>query len=126
MCSIYGSIGKNYKNVEKIFSESLHHRGPDDKGIFYDDSANLALGHTRLSIIDLSNHAHQPMEYKDCVLVFNGEIYNYKDIKKELIELGYKFVTNSDTEVVLKAYIEWKEKCLEKFRGMFAFCVYDK
>jgi len=126
MCSIYGTIGKNYKNIEKNFSESLHHRGPDDKGIFYDDSMDLALGHTRLSIIDLSNHAHQPMKDENYTLVFNGEIYNYKDIKKELIELGYKFVTNSDTEVVLKSYIEWREKCLNKFRGMFAFCIYDK
>jgi len=128
MCSIYGTIGKNYKQIEPIFSKHLRHRGPDDSGIFYDDVKRLALGHTRLSIIDLSNNGHQPMidESKNYVLVFNGEVYNYKELKKELESLGYEFKTNSDTEVVLKAYIEWKEKCLEKFRGMFAFCIYDK
>jgi len=128
MCSIYGYIGKNYKQIEPIFSKYLRHRGPDDNGIYYDDAKRLALGHTRLSIIDLSNNAHQPMleESKNYVLVFNGEIYNYQDIKQELESLGFEFKTNSDTEVVLKAYIEWKDKCLEKFRGMFAFCIYDK
>ena len=128
MCSIYGTLGKNYKNIEKIFSKELHHRGPDDRGVYYDEAANLALGHTRLSIIDLSNHAHQPMSSEDekYILVFNGEIYNYQDIKKELISLGYEFCTNSDTEVVLKSYIEYGEECVSYFRGMFAFCVYDK
>jgi len=127
MCSIYGTIGKNYKQIAPMFSKYLHHRGPNDNGIYYDDNKNLALGHNRLSIIDLSNNAHQPMiDENNYVLVFNGEIYNYKEIKKELQTLGYSFKTNSDTEVVLKSFIAWKEKCLEKFRGMFAFCIYDK
>lgn len=126
MCSIYGTIGKNYKKIESIFSKNLHHRGPDDSGVYYEDSKNLALGHTRLSIIDLSNHAHQPMCEEKYSLVFNGEIYNYKEIREELKKLGYMFTTSSDTEVVLKSYMEWKEKCVSHFRGMFSFCIYDK
>lgn len=128
MCSIYGTIGKNYKNIEQVFSKELYHRGPDDSGIYYDDTKSLALGHTRLSIIDLSNHAHQPMynENKNFILVFNGEIYNYQEIRKELISLGHEFHTNSDTEVVLKSNMEFGQDCVSRFRGMFAFCVYDK
>jgi asparagine synthase (glutamine-hydrolysing) len=128
MCSIYGSIGKNYHNIEKLFSKELHHRGPDDSGIFIDENIKLILGHTRLSIIDLSSHAHQPMvdESDNFVLVFNGEIYNYQELKKELEALGHSFSTHSDTEVVLKSYIQWKEISLSKFRGMFAFAIYDK
>ena len=128
MCSIYGTIGKNHKKIEEFFSKELHHRGPDDSGVYYDENASLALGHTRLSIIDLSSHAHQPMTDEDekYILVFNGEIYNYQEIKKELISLGYEFQTNSDTEVVLKSYVEYGEECVGHFRGMFAFCLYDK
>jgi asparagine synthase (glutamine-hydrolysing) len=128
MCGIYGYIGKDYKKIGIVFPEYLRHRGPDDSGVYYDESKKLVLGHTRLSIIDLSNNARQPMldESKNYVIVFNGEIYNYYDIKKELKKLGYTFKTKSDTEVVLKSYIEWKENCLKKFRGMFAFAIYDK
>ncbi|NCO14395.1 MAG: asparagine synthase (glutamine-hydrolyzing) [Thiomicrospira sp.] len=128
MCSIYGSIGKNYKNIEQPFPKELFHRGPDDDGIYYDDRRNLSLGHTRLSIIDLSNQAHQPMSdsNENFVLVFNGEIYNYLELKIQLQKLGHFFKTNSDTEVVLKSYIEWGEECVNNFRGMFAFCIYDK
>jgi asparagine synthase (glutamine-hydrolysing) len=126
MCSIYGSIGKNYKNIEQNFSKALHHRGPDDEGVFYDDDKGIVLGHTRLSIIDLSNQAHQPMLIDNYILVFNGEIYNYQEIKKELQAYGYNFMTNSDTEVVLKSFMHWKEDCVKRFRGMFAFCIYDK
>lgn len=128
MCSIYGTIGRNYKNVEKIFSRELQHRGPDDKGIYYDNHHKLALGHTRLSIIDLSSHAHQPMLSNDCnyILTFNGELYNYQEIRNDLIGLGYSFSTKSDTEVVLKSYIEFGRDCIKLFRGMFVFCIYDK
>ena len=128
MCSIYGTMGKNHKKIETIFSKALHHRGPDDKGIYYDENNHIVLGHTRLSIIDLSNDAHQPMSNKDgnFVLVFNGEIYNYQELKDELIVLGHKFDTHSDTEVVLKSYIQWGQACVNSFRGMFAFCLYDK
>lgn len=125
MCGIYGTIGKHYREIEK-FSEFLHHRGPDASGFFIENRYRLALGHTRLSIIDLSSQAHQPMKYGDYVLVFNGEVYNYQEIRNELKKLGYEFSTNSDTEVVLKSYVEWKEGCLARFRGMFALSIFDK
>jgi len=128
MCGIYGALSINYKNIGQKFSNDLAHRGPDDKGLFLDQRNNLALGHNRLSIIDLSNNAHQPMidESKNYVLVFNGEIYNFKELRQELVSLGYNFNTNSDTEVVLKSFINWGEHCIQKFRGMFAFCIFNK
>ncbi len=99
--------------------------GPDDFGYFIQNS--IALGHRRLSILDLSENGHQPMFSQDqrYVIVFNGEIYNFKTIKVELIELGYHFKSNSDTEVILNAFIEWKEQAFSKFNGMFAFALYD-
>jgi len=107
---------------------SLNHRGPDDKGCFFDQDIGVSFGHTRLSIIDLSNHASQPMVDQSgrYVLVFNGEVYNYKDLREELKNAGYVFTTDSDTEVVLYSYIAWGDECVKRFRGMFAFCVYDK
>ena len=128
MCGIYGGVGRPViDSMEKALSE-LHHRGPDDRGSYCDERAHVGLGHTRLSIIDLSEHAHQPMASpcSNYVLVFNGEIYNYQDIKSELVKLGVSFATQSDTEVVLKSYETWGAGCLQKLRGMFAFCVYDK
>ncbi|MCL1073881.1 asparagine synthase (glutamine-hydrolyzing) [Shewanella dokdonensis] len=128
MCSIYGGVSINYKKVASLFSHELQHRGPDGSGVYYDDVKCLVLGHNRLSIIDLSNSAVQPMvdESGRYVIVFNGEIYNYLDIKRQLIILGYTFFTNSDTEVLLKSYIEWGSDCVKKIRGMFAFCIYNK
>jgi len=94
----------------------------------YTDSTNVVLGHRRLSILDLSEHAHQPMcnETENYWIVFNGEIYNYQKIRAELIEKGHQFTSNSDTEVVLKAFIEWGKDCLAKFNGMWSFVIYDK
>lgn len=91
-------------------------------------NANLVLGHRRLSILDLTEYAHQPLcnEDSNYWIVFNGEIYNYKVIREELISLGYQFSSTSDTEVVLKSYIEWGAACLEKFNGMWSFVIYDK
>ena len=128
MCSIYGCIGKNYSDIEPLFSKELNHRGPDDGGFFVDNEAKVSLGHTRLSIIDLSAHGHQPMVNKDnrYTIVFNGEVYNYQEIRNELEKLGHAFNSQSDTEVILQSFIEWEEKCLDKFRGMFAFVIYDK
>lgn len=105
----------------------MKHRGPDDEGIFLNKENSLALGFVRLSIIDLSSHAHQPMLSSDgrFVLIFNGEIYNYIELRTELIKQGYSFRSNSDSEVVLNAYIAWDEKCLDLFNGMFAFIIYD-
>lgn len=130
MCRIVGYINKSKKSLSKNvlieMRDTLIHGGPDDAGVYYD--ANVALGHRRLSILDLSFSAHQPMINEDgnFVIVYNGEVYNFEEIKRELIQKGYKFKSNSDSEVVLKSYIEWKEKCLYKFHGMFAIAIYDR
>ena len=106
----------------------LSHRGPDDSGLYFDKNLGVGLGHRRLSIIDLSPAGHQPMVSDDGsnVIVFNGEIYNYLEIKKELTRYGHRFKGASDTEVVLTAYGQWGVDCLEKFMGMFAFAIWDR
>jgi asparagine synthase (glutamine-hydrolysing) len=86
----------------------------------------IGLGHRRLSIIDLSNAAGQPMQFENLYIIFNGEIYNYNEIRDELIAKGHVFTTHSDTEVILHAYKEWGNKCVDQFVGMFAFVIYDK
>lgn len=127
MCGIVGIIGQKAtkENIkEMLFAQQ--HRGPDYTG-FWCDENKIALGHNRLSIIDLSSDANQPF-VSDCgnyMLVFNGEIYNYLEIKKELSH-KYIFKTKSDTEVLLNAYIEYGNDCLHKFNGMFAFAIWDK
>ncbi|MGE4398759.1 MAG: asparagine synthase (glutamine-hydrolyzing) [Campylobacterales bacterium] len=122
MCSICGgNIGKEL--VQKA-SNALTHRGPDGSGIFADEY--MLLAHNRLSIIDLSDEASQPMFDGDLVLVYNGEIYNYIEIRGELQSRGVVFRTSSDSEVLLKAYREWGADALLKFNGDFAFCIYDK
>ncbi len=121
MCGIIGFNWKNSKLINKQ-TKILIHRGPDDIGSFTDN--NISLGHTRLSIIDLSKKGHQPMSAFGYVISFNGEIYNYKELKKDLQE--YKFKSKSDTEVILAAYDKWGSTCLNKFNGQFAFCIYNK
>jgi asparagine synthase (glutamine-hydrolysing) len=110
----------------KVINDIQLHRGPDSQGYYTDRSVGLC--HTRLSIIDLSEKAGQPFfsDDKNYVIVYNGEIYNFKDIKTELERNGVRFSTESDTEVVLKSYIFWGTECFKKFNGMFAFVVYDK
>jgi asparagine synthase (glutamine-hydrolysing) len=131
MCGILGQI--SFKNTQqwniKKFENSLllqKHRGPDDKGIYSDN--RVILGHRRLSIIDLDSHAKQPMisTCKNFVIVFNGEIYNYQEIKEQLKQKGYSFHTKSDTEVLLNAFIEYGIDAVKQFIGMFAFAIYDK
>ena len=127
MCGITGIMrfGAQVDETEiKSMTKSIAHRGPDGEGIFIKD--NIALGHRRLSIIDIEG-GKQPMSYNNgnLYITYNGEIYNYIELKKELKALGHKFKTNSDTEVILASYNEWHEKCLEKLRGMFAFCIAD-
>jgi asparagine synthase (glutamine-hydrolysing) len=127
MCGITGIIGQAARN-EKISQmlDSQKHRGPDFMD-FYCEPNKVALGHNRLSIIDLSSNANQPFT-SDCgqfVMVFNGEIYNYIELKKELLG-KYKFTSASDTEVLLNAYKEWGENCLEKLNGMFSFAIWNK
>lgn len=127
MCGIAGIINPKSidKNVLKAMCEAIAHRGPDAEGFLYLPEINL--GHRRLSIIDLSENAKQPMQdisgrYH---IVFNGEIYNYKELKAELEKMGYSFLNQSDTEVILSAYAEWGKDCLNKFNGMFAFVIWD-
>lgn len=129
MCGICGFIGdKSEKEKRREILEemvfSIRHRGPDDRGIWMDEEASL--GFCRLSIIDVENGA-QPMENEsgDLVLVFNGEIYNHKELRKELTEAGHQFKTVADTEVLLHGYEQWGEKMLERLRGMFAFAIWD-
>jgi len=105
-------------------SDSLRHRGPDHQGLFCDSP--VAFAHNRLAIIDLTSAANQPMEYRDCVIILNGEIYNYLEIKEVLINIGYTFTTRSDTEVALAAYHAWGTSCVERFTGMWAFAIWDK
>ena len=107
MCGILGYIGRpiEKESFEKTLS-LLNHRGPDGFGIWRDIDNHLTLGHRRLSIIDLSVNANQPIEYHDYILTFNGEIYNYIELRKELQSKGFKFRTESDSEVLLAAYME--------------------
>ena len=134
MCGIIGGWWKESpKNFDSIIQQSinsLQHRGPDDKGIDITNfcDGTLFLGQTRLSIIDLSEGGHQPRSTKDgrYTITFNGEIYNYKEIRQELITLNYSFISESDTEVLLTAWVHWGSDCLSRFIGMFSFVVVDR
>jgi asparagine synthase (glutamine-hydrolysing) len=128
MCGIIGFQSKEINNKEELINimlNTIKHRGPDDEGFFA--NKDIALGHVRLAIIDLA-HAKQPMHSKDgryCI-VFNGEIYNYLELRKDLVAKGYSFQTHSDTEVLLNMYIEYGAKSLSHINGMFAFAIYDQ
>jgi len=129
MCAIIGVLGNNLPDKEKFIKarDTMTHRGPDDAGVYYVPEEEIALGHRRLSIIDLSPLGRQPFLSADgrFSIVFNGEIYNYKELKKELKGF-YDFKTETDTEVLLASYIKWKEKSLSKINGMFAFAIWDR
>jgi len=130
MCGILGQVNfKGSKICKDKFSDALNlmaHRGPDYSDCYFDN--NIALGHRRLSIIDLDIHAKQPMRSKcgNYFIIFNGEIYNFQEIKKQLQEKGYSFATSSDTEVLLNSFIEYGETCIQKFIGMFVFAIYNR
>lgn len=132
MCSISGiwrfSGPAATENEITEFNNVTHYRGPDGDGVFLDSTANLALGHRRLSIIDLSEGGRQPMFSADgnLVITFNGEIYNYLELRKELIAKGHQFASHSDTEVILAAYQEWGEDCLLRFNGMWALAIWNR
>jgi asparagine synthase (glutamine-hydrolysing) len=132
MCRIVGFIDFNFNNsysleeIIRAMRDTLIHGGPDDAGIFIDKDFPVALGHRRLSILDLSPLGHQPMEFENLVITYNGEVYNFKEIKRELEKEGYKFISNSDTEVILKAFHRWGFSAVHKFHGMFAFVLWDK
>jgi len=130
MCGIAGFCDFTKKSDKKILqnmTDVLYHRGPDDSGYYFKNNTyvNIGLGHRRLSILDLSINGHQPMQFENLIIVYNGEIYNFKEIKKELEKEGYLFHSDSDTEVILKAYHRWGIKAVDKFNGMFAIAIYD-
>lgn len=129
MCGISGLINKQNKAIEpleiKKFNDLVAHRGPDSDGIYIDKT--LALGHRRLAIIDLTEHGHQPMAYQNRYwITFNGEIYNYVEVRNDLQKLGYQFKTQSDTEVILVAYAHFGNEAFALFNGMWALAIYDK
>ena len=130
MCGICGFAGKKKENWDREYileemKDAIRHRGPDDGGSWLSEDA--AIGFRRLSIIDLESGA-QPMknEKGDKVLVFNGEIYNYQELREELLEAGHIFTTRSDTEVLIHGYEEWGGDMLNRLRGMFAFVIWDE
>jgi len=128
MCGIVGQISNRRIDIDDFKDRlmSLNHRGPDDHGLFVD--GNIALGHTRLSIMDLSNHGHQPMVSvnENFIIIYNGEVYNFEEIKKDLESKGHSFHSHSDTEVILNGFIEYKEDIANRLNGMFAFAIYNK
>ncbi len=129
MCGIAGIISPHSSLVEQhrlqLMADSLRHRGPQSEGFWTNEERTVGFAHRRLPVIDLSKNAQQPFCYLHYSLVFNGEIYNYVELKKELATHGYRFSTASDTEVIPAAYDKWGEECLQHFDGMFAFALYD-
>ena len=131
MCGIVGFKSKyDYRSIKERLPEAskrLFHRGPDDSGLVYDEAAGVGLAHRRLSIIDLSSAGHQPMKSDDgkVCICYNGEIYNFRKVRKILEGCGHRFKSATDTEIVLKAYLQWGTECLERFVGMFAFAIWD-
>lgn len=131
MCGIAGFCDFSKKSDKQTLinmTDRLYHRGPDDSGYsFYEkEFVNIGLGHRRLSILDLSTHGHQPMLHENLEIIFNGEVYNFAEIAEELKKYGYIFKSNSDTEVILKAYHKWGIEATNKFNGMFSIVLYDK
>jgi len=130
MCGIAGIVYFDGRKADKKLlyrmNQIQYHRGPDDSGIFFEK--NVGLVHRRLSIIDLSEFGHQPMSNEDgCVwITYNGEIYNYQEIRAELIKRGHQFMSATDTEVIIHAYEEFGVRCLSLFNGMFAFAIFDQ
>jgi asparagine synthase (glutamine-hydrolysing) len=128
MCGICGIINTSNQAVESItikgMNDLVEYRGPDDEGYFLGE--NFAFGHRRLAIIDLSADGHQPMTYRGrYTIIYNGEVYNYLELKSELGKEGYGFNSKTDTEVIMAAYDKWSTDCVEKFNGMWAFAIYD-
>ena len=131
MCGFVGfKSTKEFQSLGEVLPKavsSLTHRGPDDSGLFFDERCGVGLGHRRLSVIDLSNAGQQPMASDDgCVhIVYNGEVYNFREIRVLLEAKGHVFRSETDTEVILKAYLQWGIECLEKFVGMFSLAIWD-
>lgn len=131
MCGITGFVDFHHQSSEAILlrmAVSLQHRGPDDQGVVVFDTgrALVGLGHVRLSVLDLSEAGHQPMHHQHYSITYNGEIYNFAGIRKNLQERGHSFNTQTDTEVILHAFEEWGPDCVDRFIGMFSFVLYDR
>ena len=126
MCGIFALVKSDSAPVSNEELEAginlLSHRGPDYQGSYCID--NIGIANCRLSIIDINPRSNQPMNYHHCWLSFNGAIYNYLELKKVLIELGYIFFTESDTEVVLASYLQWGYNCVDRFNGMWSFALF--
>ncbi len=130
MCGIAGFCDFNNRSNESILkamTDVIGHRGPDDDGraIHQSSNATVGLGHRRLSILDLSPLGHQPYNFNKLSMVFNGEVYNFKEIRQKLEQRGYTFISNSDTEVIIKAYEAYGIRCVDEFIGMFAIALLD-
>lgn len=128
MCGIWGTVNIGDRAIAEAAAEAMSHRGPDDHGEYVaNEPMPVALVNTRLAIIDLSPGGHQPMSTPDgrYWIVYNGEVYNYQPLRQILLDAGHTFHGNSDTEVILHAYAEWGERCLEHLRGMFAIAIWD-
>ena len=131
MCGLAGKVitgvGEVVNGDIKTMNDKISHRGPDDTGIYISDDHKVGLGNNRLAIIDLSKNGHMPMTYLNkYVITYNGEVYNHQEEREKLKILGYKFSSNSDTEVILALYDKYGTRCLSHLRGMFAFAIYDK
>jgi asparagine synthase (glutamine-hydrolysing) len=127
MCGIAGIVGcADRERIERM-TRVITHRGPNSSGVQIFEQDGVALGHQRLSILDLSERGHQPMADRDqrVWITFNGEIYNFQEVRRRLEEKGYPFGSNTDTEVILYAYLEWGHDCLKELNGMFAFAIWD-
>src|SRR5689334_23552611 len=131
MCGITGVWGYRGRDIGprefRAFMESLAHRGPDGAGFKHFATDRLWLGHTRLAILDVSERGRQPMSYADgrYWLTFNGEVYNYIELRQELRQHGYRFESDTDSEVILASYAEWGAECQLRFNGMWALAIWD-
>jgi len=131
MCRISGIVNSGIPIIElesvvRKMCNLQQHGGPDDEGVYTYKESNLVLGNRRLALLDLTIAGHQPMTYRNYIITYNGELYNFLSLKKELITLGHQFITETDTEVILAAFAQWNTQSFARFKGMFAFALLDK
>lgn len=132
MCRIAGFWDRSdrsdydYRSTLEGMRDALSYGGPDASGVYVQEDPGIAFGHRRLSIIDLSELGNQPMEFEHLVITYNGEVYNYEEVRKALVDIGYDFRSHSDTEIILKAFHAWGKDCVKRFHGMWAFAIFDR